>query len=60
MKQKGEGLSVGREDHGGGDGLDFGGPFVEGLDDPRVYTTYYYYDCVKVALWGDNVCVFDG
>ena len=40
--------------------MDFGGPFVEGLDDPRVYTTYDYYDCVKVALWGDNVRVFDG
>ena len=32
--------------------MDFHGPFVEGLDDPRVCTTYDYYDRVKVLLLG--------
>ena len=28
--------------------MDFHGPFVEGLDNPQVYTTYEYYDRVMI------------
>ena len=28
--------------------MDFHGPFVEGLDNPQVYTTYEYYDRVVI------------